>query len=493
MRWIKSLLSIFPIYFIAVLTIPAISQADLKDDLLRLLDVESDSHLLYLKRLNENLLKEKIVEDKDKISRLKELIQKEVDINAKDKDGMTALMKAARAGQVEMVKILINNGADVNAVEKNGYPVLVVAESMPFPSQVEIIKLLLDKDAMANAKSKDGWTALMEAAKGHSYLIKSLIEKGHKDVAMVPTEFAKLLIEKGVDVNAKYKSGGTALMIAAGNGQTETVRLLIEKGADVKVTDENGNTALMYSVTGFVSLAKRLSKKEELKDFVSIPIEIIKLLINAGAVDVINEDGLTAYSFALTNGLFNIAQSLQPAGSLPANSPILNPQERLQFEGFSILPPQGETWTVMYSDNKGITFGRYTGERLHTIMASVRIKKQEALAVALKEHSDLSQYEKEKVGPDNQRFRGFDIKVVWECYKSKDCARYDFTVEDHGAPYASDSVLILTGYGFSLLHPDGKHIVEISYSQRLPKGDVPISVETEIGPFFRSLVLTPMK
>jgi ankyrin repeat protein len=211
-----------------------------------------------------------------------------------------------------------------------------------------------------------------------------LIERGHKDVAMVPTEFAKLLIEKGADVNAKNKSGGTALMIAAGNGLTETVRLLIEKRADVKVTDENGNTALMYSVTGYVSLAKRLSKKEELKDLVSIPIEIIKLLINGGAVDAKNEDGLTAYSFALANGLVDVAQSLQPAGGLPANSPILNPQERFQFQGFSILPPQGETWTVMDSDSKSITFGRYTGERLHTIMASVRIKKHEALAAALK-------------------------------------------------------------------------------------------------------------
>ncbi len=488
--WFKSLLSIFPIYFIAVLMMPAISQADPKDDLLRLLDVESDSHRLYLKRLNESLLKEKIVEDKDKITRLRELIQKGVDINAKDKDGMTALMKTARAGQAEIVKILIDNGADVNAVEKNGYPVLVLAESMPFPSQVEIIKLLLDKGAMANAKSKAGWTALMEAAKGHSYLTRSLMEKGHKDVAMVPTEFAKLLIEKGADVNAKYESGGTALMIAAENGQTETVRLLIEKGADVKATDENGNTALMYSVGGFASLAKRLSKKEDLKAFVSIPIEIIKLLINGGAFDAKNEGGLTAYLFALGNGLVDVAQSLQTAGGLPADSPILNPQERFQFQGFSILPPQGETWTVTDSDSKGITFRRYTGERLHTIMASVRMKKHEALAVALKKHSDLSQYVKGEVGSDNERYKGLDIKVVWECYQSKDCARYDFTVEDHGAPYASGSVLILTGYGFALLHPDGKHIVEISYSQRLPKGDTQIPVETEVDPFFRSLVLT---
>lgn len=104
MRRLKSLIAIFLIYFIAILMIPAFSQADLKDDLLRLSDVESDSHGLYLKRLNQNLLKETIVEDKNKISELKELIQIGVDINAKDKDGMTALMKAVRAGQVEVVQ-----------------------------------------------------------------------------------------------------------------------------------------------------------------------------------------------------------------------------------------------------------------------------------------------------------------------------------------------------------------------------------------------------
>ena len=40
------------------------------------------------------------------------------ELNARDEDGWTALMKAAREGQKGVVKILIDNGADVNVEAK---------------------------------------------------------------------------------------------------------------------------------------------------------------------------------------------------------------------------------------------------------------------------------------------------------------------------------------------------------------------------------------
>ena len=51
-------------------------------------------------------------------------------------------------------------------------------------------------------------------------------------------ETTELLIEKGADVNAQMKGGGTALWWAADRGRVENVRLLIEKGA---ISNSGGN------------------------------------------------------------------------------------------------------------------------------------------------------------------------------------------------------------------------------------------------------------
>jgi hypothetical protein len=52
----------------------------------------------------------------------------------------------------------------------------------------------------------------------------------------------KALLDKGADVNAKFRYGATALSYASDKGHTEVVKILLERGADTNVRDTFYNT-----------------------------------------------------------------------------------------------------------------------------------------------------------------------------------------------------------------------------------------------------------
>ena len=70
---------------------------------------------------------------------------------------------------------------------------------------------------------------------GNTLLHDACSNDSRKDVA-------KMLINKGSDVNAKNNLGYTPLHIAALNGSSEIIKLLLENGADKNAKDNDGNT-----------------------------------------------------------------------------------------------------------------------------------------------------------------------------------------------------------------------------------------------------------
>ena len=78
-----------------------------------------------------------------------------------------------------------------------------------------------------------------DESKGASTLFEAC-EKGR-------TQWVKLLLEHGADMNARNQQGATPLMVAAGNGHEPLVEWLLSNGADTRALDNKGYTALAWA------------------------------------------------------------------------------------------------------------------------------------------------------------------------------------------------------------------------------------------------------
>ena len=104
------------------------------------------------------------------------------------------LFKAAKAGNAQKVKDLLEKGADANAKNHEGTTALMVAA---YKGSREIIAVLTERGADVNARDNEGSRALMAASLGGNL------------------SGVEALLEKGADINAQDNSGVTPLMCAS--------------------------------------------------------------------------------------------------------------------------------------------------------------------------------------------------------------------------------------------------------------------------------------
>lgn len=162
-----------------------------------------------------------------------------LDINARDKQGRTALFWAARNGHAANVRALLQRGANVNIASNTGFTAVMAAVAS---GNTEVTQMLVDNGAPINLLLQSG-SAL--------YLAVGTAQSGSNQ-AMVRT-----LLSSGADPNiSQGKRGWTPLHLAASRGDVDTVRSLLRNGvihADPRITDAEGSTALHIAVsTGYI-------------------------------------------------------------------------------------------------------------------------------------------------------------------------------------------------------------------------------------------------
>lgn len=179
--------------------------------------------------------------------------------DAKDAEGRTLLMKAARDANIGMIENLLYSEANVNAADHDGWTALMFAAR--FSDSPRTVELLLNAGAKAQAENNYGITALLLATgfSRNTKIVSQLLEKrsvAEKEVLAafiygitneVSPAILQLFIDKGIAINAPYE-GKTPLMYAAEtNTSTATIQWLLAHGARVHYKTTAGQTAFDFA------------------------------------------------------------------------------------------------------------------------------------------------------------------------------------------------------------------------------------------------------
>src|SRR5258706_1836713 len=169
---------------------------------------------------------------------------------------------AAEIGNAAIVERLIKAGADANKALPGGETPLMTAARA---GDVNVVKLLLAHGADANAKesTRDQTACMWPAAQGNTDVAKTRIEVGG-DVKARSTEMKASHAQgfvwgrKNIDINERLQMF-TAFLFAVRGGHVDAARLLLDAGSDVNDKGPDGTSALhIASINAHWALASML-------------------------------------------------------------------------------------------------------------------------------------------------------------------------------------------------------------------------------------------
>ena len=186
-------------------------------------------------------------------------------VNARDTNGLSAVLTAAYYEKREIVKLLVKQGADMNLFEACAAGALERVE--------EILKAHPEQ---VNEFAPDGFQPLgLAAFFGHTSVVKFLLvmnaafdTPSRNGLKVTPLnsaaaggriEIARLLLARGADPNMRQADDFVPLHAAAQNGQRDMAELLLQHGADKTLKNKVGKAAYNIALdNGHTELAESL-------------------------------------------------------------------------------------------------------------------------------------------------------------------------------------------------------------------------------------------
>jgi ankyrin repeat protein len=223
-----------------------------------------------------------------------------MELNAPGRDGMTPLLWASQANDLEVAGMLLRAGADANLGNRYGISPLWLAATNRSPA---LVSLLLEHGADAGTGLRHGETPLMAAARSGD------------------AESIRLLLAAGANPNAaETKLGETALMWAAAEDQADAIRALVAGGADADLASRKLELAPMNWLNiGMVSTVLPVGGWPPLlfAGRENAPAAALALIEVGADPNIRDPDGLTALNVAVMNAHFDLAVALLEAGADP--------------------------------------------------------------------------------------------------------------------------------------------------------------------------------
>jgi len=236
----------------------------------------------------------------------------------------TALLFAARVGDLESAKLLVGAGANVNDADAWGVSATVLAAHSDFEPMVEFF---LDKGADPNMAAP-GFTALHEAImRRDEKMVSALLAHGADANAPLRTWTPTRRSSKDYHFEPAMV-GATPFWLAARFTEPEIMRLLVKHGADPKfiqhsdyLTELRGQhrsetTTAILAALGMGGGSPWVPVESGARE--ALTLETVKLAVELGAdVNAANLDGRTALDAAKRLGFDSVAMFLTEHGAKP--------------------------------------------------------------------------------------------------------------------------------------------------------------------------------
>jgi ankyrin repeat protein len=299
-----------------------------------------------------------------------------------------------KTGNLERVNLFLAAGMDPDTTFKDGTNCLAWAV---VKGETEIVKSLIRAGAAVNSDITAGNNLLMIAISGREVTEK--LAKGGGDYVTVrvdagypsgdPAKFncprpwryrgtdpktinmVRLLLDNGATQTRYVPWDWTPLMLAVERCDPEIARLLLERGADVNAKQINGRPALMEAI--------RCNNRYEL----------VPLLLDYGADPNAVEDGKwgsgeTAFSMAIYNGDFEMVNLLLDRGALIREGPTV-----------PLLDAMENTETVKLLLLRGADVNEKRGDGFTALMSAAASGKIETMKLLLEKRADVNARDKD--------------------------------------------------------------------------------------------------